>query len=63
MKVKPYLVNSVHGKREGFNAIVFSCLLGADAASFAVESNEDGKKIWLLRLKAPIDCGRRLTEE
>ncbi|CAA6667953.1 unnamed protein product [Spirodela intermedia] len=27
------------------------------------EGNEDGKKIWLLRLKATIDRARRLTEE
>ena len=50
-------------EREGLNAIVFSCLLRADAASFAVEGIEDGKKIWVLRLKATFDCGRRLTEE
>jgi phosphoglucan, water dikinase len=31
--------------------------------SFFLPGNEDGKKIWTLRLKATLDRSKRLTEE
>lgn len=50
-------------KREECNAIGNELIAWQEKGLLETEGNEDGKRIWALRLKATLDRSRRLTEE
>lgn len=50
-------------KREECDAIGNELIAWQEKGLLETEGNEDGKRIWALRLKATLDRSRRLTEE